>query len=170
MTATGADRARRGTTMKINDIVWGVLFAVLGFAVLADVRTYPSIPGQKIGPDAFPGLLAVLLIGCAVLLLVKGWRERGQHPWFEAGAWVRSPPHVRNFVFTVGALLFYVLLADKLGFLICGTLILFALFWTLAVRTALIPPIAFGMTLVIHLIFYKGLRVPLPWGFLPVLY
>jgi hypothetical protein len=25
-------------------------------------------------------------------------------------------------------------------------------------------------TLVIHIAFYKGLRVPLPWGVLPVLY
>lgn len=156
--------------MKLNDMVWGVLLAVLGVAVLADVRTYPKIPGQKIGPDAFPGLLAALLIACAVLLIIKGWRDRRQHPWFESGAWLKAPAQVRNFVLTAGALLFYVLAADALGFLICGIAILAALFWSLRVRPALIAPIAIIMTLVIHLIFYKGLRVPLPWGILPVLY
>ena len=61
--------------MKFNDIVWGAVLMVLGLVVLADVRTYPSIPGQQYGPNACPGLLAVLLIGCAILLIVKGWRE-----------------------------------------------------------------------------------------------
>lgn len=156
--------------MKLNDMVWGALLMVLGIVVLADVRTYPSIPGQQYGPNAFPGLLAVLLMGCAVLLFAKGWRDRAQHPWFEAGAWLRSAPQVRNFAITVAGLLFYILAAEKLGFLICGSLILGALFWSLRVRPALIVPIAVIATFVIHGIFYKGLRVPLPWGLVPILY
>ena len=68
--------------MKFNDMVWGALLMALGFTVLNDVRTYPSIPGQQYGPNAFPGLLAALLIVCAVMLMVKGWKERAQHPWF----------------------------------------------------------------------------------------
>lgn len=156
--------------MKLNDTIWGVLLLVLGLAVLNDVRTYPSIPGQQYGPNAFPGALAVLLIGCAIALIIKGWKTRGVVPWIEGGAWLRSPGHVRNFVLTAGALLFYVLAADKLGFLVCGTLILAVLFWSLEVRQRLIVPIALISTLVIHLIFYKGLRVPLPWGIVPILY
>lgn len=156
--------------MKINDIIWGVLFIVLGTTVLADVRTYPKIPGQSIGPDAFPGLLAALLILCAVILIVKGVRETPRAPWFEPGAWIRSPAHLRNFALTVGALTFYVVAAEKLGFLLCGSAILAVLFGSLRVKPALIAPIAIGMALVIHVIFYKGLRVPLPWGLLPILY
>ena len=156
--------------MKFNDMVWGALLMALGFTVLNDVRTYPSIPGQQYGPNAFPGLLAALLIVCAVMLMVKGWRECAQHPWFEAGAWLQAPPQVRNFLITVGAVVFYVVAAEKIGFLICGSLILAALFWTLRVRAVLIAPIAIITTLVIHLIFYKGLRVPLPWGLVPIFY
>ena len=156
--------------MKLNDMVWGALLMALGFTVLNDVRTYPSIPGQQYGPNAFPGLLAALLIVCAVMLMVKGWKERAQHPWFEAGAWLQAPPQVRNFLVTVGTVVFYVVAAEKIGFLICGSLILAALFWTLRVRAVLIAPIAIITTLVIHLIFYKGLRVPLPWGLVPIFY
>ena len=156
--------------MKLNDMVWGALLMVLGMVVLADVRTYPSIPGQQYGPNAFPGLLAMLLMGCAIVLFAKGWRERAEHRWFEAGAWLRSLPQVRNFVITVAGLLFYIFAAEKLGFLISGSLILVALFWSLRVRPALIVPIAIITTLVIHGIFYKGLRVPLPWGIVPILY
>jgi len=156
--------------MKFNDMVWGVLLMALGFWVLNDVRTYPSIPGQQYGPNAFPGLLAVLLIGCSVPLIIKGWRERKQRPWFEAGIWMRAPAQVRNFAMTVGGLVFYVVAAEKIGFLICGSAILAGLFWSLRVRPVLIAPIAIIATFVIHAIFYKGLRVPLPWGLLPVLY
>ena len=156
--------------MKFNDMVWGVLLMTLGFVVLNDVRTFPAIPGQQYGPNAFPGLLALLLIGCSVPLIIKGWRERAQHPWFEAGLWMRAPQQVRNFAVTVGGLAFYVVAAEKLGFLICGSAILRALFWSLRVRPALIAPIAIISTFVIHAIFYKGLRVPLPWGLVPILY
>lgn len=156
--------------MKLNDMIWGALLMALGLAVLADVRTYPAIPGQQYGPNAFPGLIAILLIVCAAILMVKGWKERAQHPWLEPGAWLTAPPQVRNFIITVGSIVFYVIAAEKIGFLICGTLILAALFWTLRVRPALIAPIAIITTLVIHLIFYKGLRVPLPWGFVPIFY
>ena len=156
--------------MKLNDMVWGALLMALGLAVLNDVRTYPAIPGQQYGPNAFPGLLAILLIVCAAILIVKGWKERAQHPWFEGGAWLKAPPQVRNFVLTVAVLIFYIIAADKIGFLICGSLVLAVLFWSLGVRIALIAPLSIITTLVIHLIFYKGLRVPLPWGFVPVLY
>jgi putative tricarboxylic transport membrane protein len=43
------------------------------------------------------------------------------------------------------------------------------MFWALAVRRVLILPLAVLITLVIHTVFYKGLRVPLPWGVLQAL-
>ena len=55
---------------------------------------------------------------------------------------------------------------NKLGFLICASTILIAMFWALEVKKTWIVPIAVLVTLVIHTVFYKGLRVPLPWGIL----
>ena len=37
---------------------------------------------------------------------------------------------------------------------------------TFRVKPALAVAVAIGGTLLIHTIFYKGLRVPLPWGWL----
>ena len=45
-------------------------------------------------------------------------------------------------------------------------MVLLVMFWALQVRGRLIVPLAIGITLLIHTIFYKGLRVPLPWGIL----
>jgi putative tricarboxylic transport membrane protein len=160
--------------MKFSDAISGGVLLALAVAILFNVRTFPAIPGQNIGPSAFPGLLATLLAVCAVILIVKGLRERiasgraglPAGGWITPGEWLRSPRHAGNFALTVGVLLFYILLSDKLGFLICGVILLGALFWKLRVRPVLIAPIAIVATLLIHTIFYKGLRVPLPWGVL----
>jgi putative tricarboxylic transport membrane protein len=151
--------------MRIHDALSGVVLAILAIAVLITVSQYPPIPGQNVGPSAFPGLVAGLLLGCSLLLIWRGVRgERA--PLFMAGAWMRSLPHVINFLLVIASLLFYIFCSNFLGFIITGTLILVALFYALGVRVMLILPIAIVATLVIHTIFYKFLRVPLPWGLL----
>ena len=156
--------------MKFNDAVLGALFLVLSIAVLFTVQGFPKIPGQSIGPGAFPGLIAVLLAGCSVALIWRGWRERSSQPLVAMGAWLGSPRHLLNFFVATGALAFYVLAADRLGFLVCGAIILLSLFLALRVKARVAVPLALVLPVVIHLIFYKLLRVPLPWGVLPILW
>jgi putative tricarboxylic transport membrane protein len=156
--------------MRFNDALLGIVFLALSIAVLVTIQGYPKIPGQSIGPGAFPGLIALLLAGCSIALIWRGWRERSRQPLVAMGAWLGSPRHVRNFLVAVGSLAFYILAADKLGFLICGALILLTLFLALRVRPRVALLLALLLPVVIHLIFYKLLRVPLPWGVLPVLW
>jgi putative tricarboxylic transport membrane protein len=156
--------------VRFNDALLGAIFLALSVAVLVLAQGFPNIPGQKIGPGAFPGLIALILGGCSLALIWRGWRERRSQHLIAVGAWLTSPRHVRNFLVAVGALVFYILAADKLGFLICGAIILLAMFLTLRVRPAIAVPLAIMAPVVIHVIFYKLLRVPLPWGVLPVLW
>ena len=65
---------------------------------------------------------------------------------------------------------FYIVAANTLGFIITATLILLALFLKLGVKPKVAFPVAIVTVFVIHLIFYKMLRVSLPWGVLPILY
>ena len=150
--------------MKIHDFLSGLLLLALALAIGIEIRTYPTIPGQNIGPAAFPGLLALLLAVCAIILMVKGWRQRNDQGWLVLGDWVRSGLHLRNFFITLACLLFYILASERLGFLICASTVLCVMFWALGVRRSWITPLALAITLVVHTIFYKGLRVPLPWG------
>jgi putative tricarboxylic transport membrane protein len=152
--------------MKFNDTITGAALLALALTILQTVMQYPVIPGQNIGPGAFPGLLAVLLAVCAVLLIIKGLKAKSHEAWVEIGGWVKSWFHLRNFLITVFGLLFYIYFSDRLGFLICATLLVGVMMWALEVRPKLIVPIAVITSLVIHFIFYKGLRVPLPWGIL----
>ena len=152
--------------MKINDAVSGALLLALALAILVNIQSFPKIPGQSLGPSAFPGALAVLLAGCAIALIIRGLRERLGGAWYTPGAWLRSRYHLTNFLLTIGVLLFYIIASEKIGFVICGFVLLSAMFWKLRVKPVLIVPIALIVTLAIHTIFYKGLRVPLPWGVL----
>lgn len=152
--------------MKFNDAASGAVLLALGIAILVNISTYPAIPGQSVGPAVFPGLLSILLIFCALLLIRKGMVDAKTEAWVTLGEWMRSRYHLRNFLVTIASLVFYIVASEPLGFLLCGTVILAAMFWALAVRRALVLPLAVLITLVIHTVFYKGLRVPLPWGVL----
>ena len=152
--------------MKFNDTIMGAVLLALSLSILQTVQQYPVIPGQNIGPGAFPGLLAVLLAVCSILLIVKGLKSKKNEAWIEMGGWVKSWLHLRNFLITIAGLVFYIYFSDKLGFLISATAIVSLMMWALKVRPKLILPIGVITSFVIHFIFYKGLRVPLPWGIL----
>jgi putative tricarboxylic transport membrane protein len=152
--------------VKLNDAVCGLLLLLLGAAVLAAIQGYPKIPGQPVGPALFPGLIAAGLCVSGALLIAKGLRHRAEQPWVAFDDWVHSPRHVLALVVLLASIVFYIVAADRLGFLLTATLVLLALFLVLRVpplRALLIAVIA---ALVVHFAFYKLLRVPLPWGVL----
>ena len=152
--------------MKLHDTLSGLALLILALIIAINSAGFPEIPGQQIGPAVFPSVLATLLAVCACLLIVRGRLPGAGQVWVQLGAWVQSPAHRRNFVITIACLLFYVLASEWLGFLLCGLLILCVMFRALSVKPSHIVPIALGVTLLIHTLFYKGLRVPLPWGVL----
>ena len=156
--------------MRLNDAVWGALLLLLSAALLVHVRSFPTIPGQQVGPALFPGIIAAALGVCAVLLVIKGLaarRDGGERAhWFDLDAWSREGRYVIAFVVTIGVNVFYILAVDWLGFLIVGTIYLAVLFVVYGVSRKWVLPIAIVVTLVIHYAFYKLLKVPLPWGLL----
>ena len=155
--------------MKLNDIVWGALLVVFAGALFFYAQGFPTIPSQKVGPSALPLVLAVGLGVCGALLFLRGLRQRHAGrggPWVEFPVWVGSRPHVLAFGVLVAVNLLYLLAAERLGFIVTGTIYLWALMAVLRVRASRAIPAALVMTLLIHYAFYKLLRVPLPWGVL----
>ena len=122
------------------------------------------MPGQQFGPALFPGLVAAGLGVCGVALIASGIRQRSPLLSFPDWLW-RARPRA-GVIAVIAGLLGYIVLADRLGFHIVGAVLL--TFWMRALgaswRVAL--PGAVVFTLIIHLAFYKALRVPLPWGVL----
>ena len=152
--------------MKLNDAVFGLLLLVLGGSVLFVVQSFPKIPGQQVGPALFPGLIATgLCLGGAILLL-RGWRSRHSAPWLTMRDWVQSPRHLVAFGLLVSSVVFYIAASQALGFLPCSVIVLSALFYVLKVPLGRALLTAIVVSLLIHFVFYKLLRVPLPWGIL----
>ncbi len=150
--------------MKLNNALWGGLCCLLGTAVLIHIQAFPAMPGQRYGPAVFPGVIASGFIVCGLLLLLRGFQNRG--PIVELAQWARERCTLARAASLLAAILFYVLASEWLGFLLCGSMVLIFLFhnfgvpWTRAIVTALLA------TLAIHFLFYKVMRVPLPWGVL----
>ena len=79
-------------------------------------------------------------------------------------AWMRSARAVSGVASVIAGLLFYVLAADRLGFYLTALLIQVVWMRILGASWRLTLPVAVVATVVIHLSFYKLLRIPLPWG------
>jgi putative tricarboxylic transport membrane protein len=145
--------------LKINDALTGAALAILGLAVLWQIQSYPAMPGQKYGAALFPGLIAAGLVVCGTLLVVRGARSGAA--WIALDAWMTRARPRAGFICVLIGLALYVVLADPLGFLLL-------LAWTLVLgaRPAVAVPVAILAPILIHLAFYKLLRIPLPWGVL----
>lgn len=152
--------------MKIHDTLFGFFFLALGALVLFAIKDFPNIPGQPVGPALFPGLIAVGLCTTGALMVIKGLRSREPSAWFAWEDWVHSPRHVVALCVLLACVVFYIVAANDLGFLITGFLMLVAFFKALNVKWGRTLLVAFIATWVVHFAFYKLLRVPLPWGIL----
>jgi len=151
--------------MKVSDTIAGLLIVLFGMAVALYARTFPPMPGQPVGPALFPTVIGVGLVLFGAVLAVTGARRR-EGPLLEREGWTRKPRMVLHFVLTIGVLLFYSLVVDRLGFHVTAILFLSVLFVAFEVRRRWIAPVAIAVAALIHYGFYSLLRVPLPWGVL----
>ncbi|WP_413457354.1 tripartite tricarboxylate transporter TctB family protein [Herbaspirillum huttiense] len=172
--------------MKINDALSGLLIAVLSVVLWIASARLPAM-GQDIGPNVFPQALAGGLMICAVLLVLRGLRglQRARAArsapgsriattgaddqdarWFTLPEWFGSGHAVFAFLLIPLSLVFYIWVSEPLGFLPTAVVLLLALFLTFRTRVMVALPVAIASALLIHTIFYKLLKVPLPWGIL----
>lgn len=162
--------------MQLSDRTTGLFLVGLGGITAYAGSTLPPIPGQQVGPGIFPMVVGFGLMLCGLLIALKIGRQfedqaeadLAQHqdaPTAETAA----PSHagLRALV-PIGAIVFYVLAVNTLGFVLVGALMVGASAlalrapWKLALGMAICAPPF------VHLVFYKLLRVPLPDGLIPM--
>jgi putative tricarboxylic transport membrane protein len=161
--------------MQLSDRITGLVLIVLGgVAAYAGSRLSP-VPGQQIGPNVFPMVVGIGLVLCGALIaLGVGHRfeeqaeaelaahsepseASAQAPWWR-GLAALVPP---------GLLVFYVLAVERLGFLATAAAVVLATALALGARLRLALPLALVAPLLVHVVFAKLLRVPLPVGLIP---
>jgi putative tricarboxylic transport membrane protein len=136
--------------MRAVDRAVGAAIALLGVAVYLSSRSFPNVPGQKLGASTLPGI-----VGAA-------YDAGGGEP----AASERIAPAI-GILASIGL---YLAASDALGYLPVAPLALLVALRSLQVGWARAIGWAIVASLAVHLAFYKLLKVPLPWGVVPVLY
>jgi putative tricarboxylic transport membrane protein len=152
--------------VHLSDRVTGAVLVALGGAAAIVGSRLPGVPGQDVGPAAFPLVIGSGLVICGALIAfgighsfeVPEEEDAGPGPWKLGGLRALVPPAL---------LAFYVYASEPLGFLLTGAIMVLVAAFALGARPRLAVPIAIVAPLLIHLAFYKLLRVPLPAGILP---
>ena len=150
--------------MRLNDAIIGAVLIVLATALVLWSRSFPDIPGQQYGAAVFPTLIAAGLAGSGILLITSGIGKGG--PVIAWADWAQERHGLRNVFVTVAAILFYILVADTLGFVLTMTPILLLMLRLLGVGWPTSIALSIVVSLVIHYLFVNQLYVPLPWGLL----
>nr|WP_242481875.1 tripartite tricarboxylate transporter TctB family protein [Paracraurococcus ruber] len=151
----------------MSDRVTGAVLVALGGAAALAGSRLPAVPGQDVGPAAFP-----MLIGCGLMLcgaLIALGIGRSFEVPEEADAAPPGPLRLGGLraLIPPALLLFYMLASEPLGFLATTGIMVLVAAIALGARPVLAFPLAVVMPPLIHLAFYKLLRVPLPAGVLP---
>jgi putative tricarboxylic transport membrane protein len=147
------------------------LVALGGLAAWAGSRL-PAVPGQDVGPAAFPMLIGFGLAACGVLVALGVGRsfeapEDGGEAVPAAHDAAASRLAGLRALVPPALLLFYAFASEPLGFLPTAAVVVLLGALALGARPALAVPLALLAPPLVHLAFYKLLRVPLPAGLLP---
>jgi putative tricarboxylic transport membrane protein len=153
--------------VRRTDAWVGLGLAVLASAVLWSARAFPNVPGQKLGAAFLPMLVGAGLLLCGIALVVRSLRGRAYADDAPAEA---GSEHFGSSLVVIGAVLAYIFLSERLGFLIVAPLCLMAGFLAFRIGWQRALLWALGGTVLVHFSFYKLLRVPLPWGVITPFY
>lgn len=151
--------------MKISDSVVGAGFVAAGALIFAGTLNYPTLEAGHPGPSLFPRILGGLMAVFGGLVSLLGLRARDVT---DEVAWLRlhKNPAFINALVVLAGVLAYIFLVEHLGFLIMGALVIFTLMWRLQVRPMKAAVVAIVFNTLVHFLFAKVLRVPLPLGIL----
>ena len=148
--------------MRIHDTLLGLFFMALAAAFFAYTFTFPSMPGQKYGPALFPQVIAVGVFACGLLI---AWRGRGSgQPLWHVDEGLRDGRRLMSFLALPLAIGFYLLAAERLGFIPTAALVVGVLAWWFGVRPWKALLLALVVTAVVQWFFGTVMRVPLPRG------
>lgn len=158
--------------MRAHDSLLGLVLMALAAVVFGYTFTFPAMPGQRYGPALFPQVLSAGIFLCGLMIAWRGWRDsRPGRPWLSVDAALQQPRRLVSLLSMPLAIVAYLLLAPRLGFLPTAALIVAAIAWWLGTRWWAAVLLGVVASAVVHFFFANVMRVPLPRGlFMQLLY
>lgn len=162
--------------MRLSDRITGTFLVALGGLTAYGGSLLPPVPGQKIGPNVFPMVVGVGLLICGALIAMgigRTFEDEAESDLaqIEGGAAAKEetrPLYRLRMLLPPALLLFYVFAVERIGFIPTAATLIFLSSLALGARLRLAIPLAIAAPVVVHLLFYKLLRVPLPAGYIPM--
>ena len=156
--------------MGKNDYIGAGIFIALGVFIWAVSFQFPVLPGGHPGPSLFPRVLGTLFIFFSLIVILQG-RRKSKTPSpaeddEEGNVTLIGEKNYFNAVLVIILIAAFIAFAKYLGFIITGGAVLFMLMWKLHVKPIKSFIISAVVMCIIYSVFSKGLRVPLPHGFL----
>ncbi|MGL4497215.1 MAG: tripartite tricarboxylate transporter TctB family protein [Beijerinckiaceae bacterium] len=162
--------------MKLSDRFTGIFLVLLGIAAFYGGSRLPPVPGQQVGPSVFPMVVGAGLVLMGALIafgIGHRFEEEAEAELArfstEDGPVAEPEPAPAWLAWLPPALLvFYFFVSEKLGFTLTAAIMIAVTAFAFNAPRRWILPVAIGGALAIHVVFLKGLRVPLAPGLLPL--
>ena len=148
--------------MRLHDTLLGALMVALAAVFFGYTFTFPDMPGQKYGPALFPRLIALGIAACGLVIAVRGARSGA--PWAAFSAELQQLRGWLGWLAMPLAIVFYLAVAERLGFLPTAALVVAALCAWMGARLWVALATGVLAALVVQWFFGTLMRVPLPRG------
>ncbi|PMC67845.1 tripartite tricarboxylate transporter TctB family protein [Fusobacterium nucleatum] len=154
---------------KTRDIICSLLFLILGIFMFSQALKITSIMGKDLGSGFMPKVIAVALVLTSLLKLIATFFEK--NPSEEEKE--NNNQDSKGGLLTIGALLFYVLTFEILGFIVSTTAYLFIQMLIFSDeknrKSLLFLTISVVFSIATYVLFVYLIQKPLPTGILSFL-
>lgn len=165
--------------MRLPDRVTGLFTFALGAVSAYAGSRLPNVPGQQVGPNVFPLVIGIGLCLCGLAIafgIGHSFEEEAEAdlaahsepPIAVDTAATHGPLYGLRILIPPGLLVAYALVVEWLGFYVTAAGVILIASLAFGARRRLAAAVALSAPVVIHLVFYKLLRVPLPPGLVPM--
>ena len=154
---------------KTRDIICSLLFLALGIFMFSQALKITSIMGKDLGSGFMPKVIAVALVLISLLKLILTFFEKKQSEEEKSN----DNQDSKGGLLTIGALLFYVLTFEILGFIISTSAYLFIQMLIFSDnknrKPLLFLIISVAFSIATYILFVYVIQKPLPTGILSFL-